>query len=256
MRRVSKREMWSEKCDLNLSFVWNFLKWFVFVIMLDHLIVNFFDRLVSLLTNDACSFSIIEWRMFVLDLSSDVCLFSTCRTTFMMKRCFFYLIIKCMQSKDYDTVLIIQINSCFLDTLCSVFVRIDLINQIFSQSDWCFIIWTSQFARCFNYSFDSFSSESSRIHLLVTISMSIRNFPKFSMFFFVSKSVLSVVNWDFIWLIIFDRSMMKWWQFNNKCFEVWLKFNFRCIFLSHSSTIWQDTTWNIRDRIWVALLLK
>ncbi len=134
-----------------------------------------------------------------------------------------YLIIKCMQFKDYDIVLIIQINSCFFDTFCSVFVRVDLIKQIFSQSDWCFIIWTSQFARCFNYSSNSFSSESSRIHLFVTISMSIRNFSKFSMLFFVSKSVLSVINWDFIWLIIFDRSMMKWWQFNNKCFEIWLK---------------------------------
>jgi hypothetical protein len=136
---------------------------------------------------------------------------------------FFYLIMKCMQSKDYDTVLIIQVNSCFLDTLCPVFVRIDLINQISSQSEWCLIIWTSSFARCFNYSSCSFSSESSRIHLLVTISMSIRNFSKFSMLFFVSRSVLSVVNWDFIWLIIFDRSVMKWWQFNNRCFEVWLE---------------------------------
>jgi hypothetical protein len=63
--------MWSEKCDSDLSFAWNCLKRFVFVIMLDHFIVSFFDRLVSLLTNDACSFSIIEWRMFVLDLSSD-----------------------------------------------------------------------------------------------------------------------------------------------------------------------------------------
>ncbi len=27
----------------------------------------FFDRLISLLTNDACSFSIIEWRMLVFD---------------------------------------------------------------------------------------------------------------------------------------------------------------------------------------------
>jgi hypothetical protein len=32
----------------------------------------FSDCLISLLTNDACSFSIIEWRMSVLDLSSDV----------------------------------------------------------------------------------------------------------------------------------------------------------------------------------------
>jgi hypothetical protein len=32
----------------------------------------FSDRLISFLTNDACSFSIIEWRMSVLDLSSDV----------------------------------------------------------------------------------------------------------------------------------------------------------------------------------------
>jgi hypothetical protein len=48
------------------------LRRFILVIMLDHLIVNFSDRLVSFLTNDACSFSIIEWRMSVLDLSSDV----------------------------------------------------------------------------------------------------------------------------------------------------------------------------------------
>jgi hypothetical protein len=39
-----------------------------------------------------------------------------------------------MQSKDYDTVLIIQINSHFiLDTLSPVFVRIDLIDQISSK---------------------------------------------------------------------------------------------------------------------------
>jgi hypothetical protein len=48
------------------------LRRFILVIMLDHLIVSFSDRLVSLLTNDACSFFIIEWRMLVLDLSSDV----------------------------------------------------------------------------------------------------------------------------------------------------------------------------------------
>jgi hypothetical protein len=58
--RVSKCEMWFKKCDSNLFFVWNCLKRFVFVIMLDHFIVNFFDRLISFLMNDACSFSIIE----------------------------------------------------------------------------------------------------------------------------------------------------------------------------------------------------
>ncbi len=86
MRRVSKREMWSEKCDSNLFFAWNCLRRFVFVIMFNHFIVSFSDHLISCLTNNACSFSIIEWRMSVLDLSSDVCLFSICRTTFMMRR--------------------------------------------------------------------------------------------------------------------------------------------------------------------------
>jgi hypothetical protein len=62
------------------------LKWFVFVIMLNHFIVNFFDRLISLLTNNVYSFSIIKWRMLVFDLSNDVCLFLINRTTFMMKR--------------------------------------------------------------------------------------------------------------------------------------------------------------------------
>ncbi len=39
-----------------------------------------------------------------------------------------------MQSKDYDTVLIIQINSYFvLDTLFPVSVRIDLTDQISSK---------------------------------------------------------------------------------------------------------------------------
>jgi hypothetical protein len=64
--------MWSEKCDSNLFFAWNCLKRFVLVIMLDHFIVSFSDHLISFLTNNACSFSIIEWRMFVLDLSNDV----------------------------------------------------------------------------------------------------------------------------------------------------------------------------------------
>jgi hypothetical protein len=88
--------MWFEKCDSDLFFAWNFLRRFVLVIMLDQLIVNFSDRLISLFDEwrmlildyrmtYVCSRS-VERRMSVLDLSSNVCLSSTCRTTFMMKR--------------------------------------------------------------------------------------------------------------------------------------------------------------------------
>ncbi len=48
---------------LNDSFSWSCL-------IISSLI--FSDRWISFLANDACSFLIIKWRMFVLDLSSDV----------------------------------------------------------------------------------------------------------------------------------------------------------------------------------------
>jgi hypothetical protein len=59
-------EMWDVIWEMRFRFVscWDCLWRFVLVIMLDHLIV--------ILTNDACLFSIIEWRIFVFDLSSDV----------------------------------------------------------------------------------------------------------------------------------------------------------------------------------------
>jgi hypothetical protein len=67
-------EMWDVIWKMRFKFVscWNHLWRFVLVIMLDYFIVSFFDCLVSFLTNDACLFSIIEWRMLVLDSSSDV----------------------------------------------------------------------------------------------------------------------------------------------------------------------------------------
>jgi hypothetical protein len=67
-------EMWNViwKIRFRFIFCWNYLWRFVFVIMLDNFIVNFFDCLISFLTNDACLFSIIEWRMLVLDSSNDV----------------------------------------------------------------------------------------------------------------------------------------------------------------------------------------
>jgi hypothetical protein len=67
-------EMWNVIWEMRFKFVscWNCLWRFVFVIMLDHFILNFFDCLILFLTNDACLFSIIKWRMFFLDLSSDV----------------------------------------------------------------------------------------------------------------------------------------------------------------------------------------
>jgi hypothetical protein len=67
-------EMWDviEKCDFKFSFCKsisvNSFSWSCLIISSS----DFFDRLVSSLANDACSFLIIEWRMFVLDLSSDV----------------------------------------------------------------------------------------------------------------------------------------------------------------------------------------
>jgi hypothetical protein len=64
--------MWSEKCDSDLFFaeiVWSdSFSWSCLIISSS----VFLTRQVSSLTNDACSFSIIEWRMPVLDLSSDV----------------------------------------------------------------------------------------------------------------------------------------------------------------------------------------
>jgi hypothetical protein len=67
-------EMWNVIWKIRFRFVfyWNCLWRFVFVIMFDHFIVSFSDCLVSFLTNDACLFSIIEWRMLVFDSSSDV----------------------------------------------------------------------------------------------------------------------------------------------------------------------------------------
>jgi hypothetical protein len=50
------------KCDLKnaiqIYFLQKLFEWFIFVIMLDHFIVSFFDRLVSLLMSDVCLFSI------------------------------------------------------------------------------------------------------------------------------------------------------------------------------------------------------
>jgi hypothetical protein len=64
--------MWSEKCDSDLFFakiIWNdSFSWSCLIISSSIFLI----RQVSFLTNDACSFSIIEWRMFILDLSSDV----------------------------------------------------------------------------------------------------------------------------------------------------------------------------------------
>ncbi len=47
----------------------------------------------------------------------------------------FYLIIECMQSKDYDTINNTNKFVLFLDTLFSMFVRIDLTDQISSKSE-------------------------------------------------------------------------------------------------------------------------
>jgi hypothetical protein len=67
-------EMWDVIWKMRFKFVfcWNYLWRFVLVIMLNYFIVSFFDCLIWLLTNDVYLFSIIEWRLFVLDLSSDV----------------------------------------------------------------------------------------------------------------------------------------------------------------------------------------
>ncbi len=55
------------RCDLKnaiqICFLQKLFEWFIFVIMLDHLIVNFSDHLVLFLANNACSFLIIKWRM-------------------------------------------------------------------------------------------------------------------------------------------------------------------------------------------------
>jgi hypothetical protein len=69
---VSKCEMWSRNAIsdfffVKISFV-NSFSWSCLIISSsDFLIAQF-----RFLANDACLFSIIEWRMFVLDLSSDV----------------------------------------------------------------------------------------------------------------------------------------------------------------------------------------
>ncbi len=138
---------------------------------------------------------------------------------------FFYLIIKCMQSKDYDAVLIIQITSRFslIFFFRCPFELIWLIKSSQSQSDFL-IIWRSRIEIIYSFSFSSFVS--SKIHFLVTISVSIRNFSKFSMSFFVSKSVLSVVVWGFISLIMIDRWFVKWRQCNNRCFEIWIELQY------------------------------
>jgi hypothetical protein len=64
--------MWFEKCDSDLFFaeiVWNdSFSWSCLIISSSIFLI----RQVSFLTSDACSFSIIEWCMSVLDLSSDV----------------------------------------------------------------------------------------------------------------------------------------------------------------------------------------
>ncbi len=78
------------RCDLRnavqICLLQELFEWFVFVIMLDHLIVSFFW---------SPSFTFSEWRMLILDyqvtyvysrLSSDVCLFSICRAASMMRR--------------------------------------------------------------------------------------------------------------------------------------------------------------------------
>jgi hypothetical protein len=70
-------EMWNVIWKMRFRFVSckNCLKWFVLVIMLDHLIVIFFwsfNFTFWRMTHAHSSFSIIKWRMFVLDLSSDV----------------------------------------------------------------------------------------------------------------------------------------------------------------------------------------
>jgi hypothetical protein len=81
---VSCLEMWNVIWKMRFKFVFckDYLRWFILVIMLDHLIVNFFWS--SSLTFDewrmlildyrvtyVCS-RFVEWRMFVFDFSSDV----------------------------------------------------------------------------------------------------------------------------------------------------------------------------------------
>ncbi len=60
----------------------NFLWRFVLVILLDHLIVSVSDCLVSIQRVTHAHSRHVEWRMPVLDVSSDVCSFSTCRATY------------------------------------------------------------------------------------------------------------------------------------------------------------------------------
>jgi hypothetical protein len=112
----------------------------------------------------------------------------------------------------------------FFDTLFSMFVRIDLTDQISSKSEWFFNHLKISHWDYFFVFFVFFVF--SKIHFLVTISMSIRNFSKFLMFFFLSKNVLNVIVWDFISLIMINRWFVKWRQCNNRCFEVWIKLQF------------------------------
>jgi hypothetical protein len=67
-------EMWDVIWKMWFKFVLcrDYLKRFILVFMLDHFMISFFWSSNLILTNDACSFSIIEWRMSVFDLSSDV----------------------------------------------------------------------------------------------------------------------------------------------------------------------------------------
>jgi hypothetical protein len=72
-------EMWDVIWEMRFRFVFckDCLKWFILVIMLDHLIVSSF-----------WSSNLIFWRMTRAHsrLSSDVCLFSICRATLMIRR--------------------------------------------------------------------------------------------------------------------------------------------------------------------------
>ncbi len=71
-------EVWNVIWEMQFRFVLaeNFLRRFILVIMLDHLIVSFSDRLIFF------------WRMMHTHswLSNDVCLFSICRATSVMRR--------------------------------------------------------------------------------------------------------------------------------------------------------------------------
>ncbi len=84
---------------------------------------------------------LIDWNWLINRLTdwliSDI--FSNILRVFFI---FFYLIIECMQSKDYDTINNTNKFVLSLDTLFPVSVRIDLTDQISSKSEWCFL-WKS-----------------------------------------------------------------------------------------------------------------